>query len=181
MAIGVIKRRMNSALLLVPLFLIRYGLLSLINKNALSKAALFPPMQGTERIMYLIYQASTILIIVYTFFLKVNIEITGFNTGLVVYILGVLLFFLSTVDFARPNENGINQSGLYRFSRNPMYIAYFIYFLGCVLLTKSTILLVLLCIFQISAHWIILSEERWCIRKFGEEYIQYMKKVRRYI
>jgi len=77
--------------------------------------------------------------------------------------------------------NGINLNGLYRVSRNPMYIAYFIYFLGCALLTHSLILLALLIGFQVSAHWIILSEERWCIKKFGEEYIKYMNKVRRYI
>lgn len=35
--------------MLIPLFLIRYGLLSRINKNALTKAAHFPSMQGTEK------------------------------------------------------------------------------------------------------------------------------------
>ena len=84
-------------------------------------------------------------------------------------------------DFAKPSENGINLKGLYRFSRNPMYVAYFVYFLGCVILTHSLILFLILMIFQISAHWIILSEERWCIRQFGDEYIKYMNKVRRYI
>ncbi len=78
-------------------------------------------------------------------------------------------------------DYGINLNGLYRVSRNPMYIAYFIYFLGCALLTHSLILLALLICFQVSAHWIILSEEKWCIKKFGEEYIKYMNKVRRYI
>ncbi|WP_442929338.1 methyltransferase family protein [Natranaerovirga pectinivora] len=77
--------------------------------------------------------------------------------------------------------NGIKLNGLYRVSRNPMYIAYFICFIGCVLLTYSWILLMLVIVFQISSHWVILSEERWCIEKFGEEYIKYMNKVRRYI
>jgi protein-S-isoprenylcysteine O-methyltransferase Ste14 len=36
-------------------------------------------------------------------------------------------------------------------------------------------------VFQISSHWIILSEERWCVKQFGDEYIDYMKRVRRYI
>jgi protein-S-isoprenylcysteine O-methyltransferase Ste14 len=88
---------------------------------------------------------------------------------------------VSVSNFAKPAKNGINLKGLYRISRNPMYLAYFIYFLGCVLLTRSLVLLALLIVFQISAHWIILSEERWCIEKFGEEYLNYMKKVRRYI
>ena len=38
----------------------------------------------------------------------------------------------------------------------------------------------LVIMFQISAHWIILSEERWCLDRFGEAYEEYMKKVRRY-
>jgi protein-S-isoprenylcysteine O-methyltransferase Ste14 len=49
------------------------------------------------------------------------------------------------------------------------------------LLTQSILLFATLVIFQISAHWIIQSEERWCVQEFGEEYIEYMKKVRRYI
>lgn len=62
-----------------------------------------------------------------------------------------------------------------------MYVAYFICFIGMALLTQSLILLCIVVIFQISAHWIILSEEKWCMEKFGESYKQYMKRVRRYI
>lgn len=172
---------MNSALLLIPLFLIRYGLLSLINKNALPKAAYFPPMQGIEKIMYLLYQASTLAIIIYMFFLKINARTTWLYIGIVVYSLGALLFIFSVAGFAKPDERGICQNGLYRISRNPMYVAYFIYFLGCVILTGSVLLLLLLCVFGVSSHWIVLSEEQWCVEKFGAEYIEYMKKVRRYI
>jgi protein-S-isoprenylcysteine O-methyltransferase Ste14 len=60
-------------------------------------------------------------------------------------------------------------------------VAYFVYFLGCVLLTRSLLLFAILLVFQISAHWIILSEERWCMEKFGEDYIRYMRGTRRYI
>lgn len=101
--------------------------------------------------------------------------------GLGSYGFGVLICFFSVLDFAKPRENGINRNGLYRFSRNPMYVAYFIYFLGCVLLTRSLVILVILIVFQVSAHWIILSEERWCIKTFGDEYLDYMKNVRRYV
>jgi len=172
---------MNSAVLLIPLFLIRYGLLFLINKNALPKAAYFPPMQGTEKIMYLLYQTSTLAIIIYMFFLEINTKAPWLHIGIVVYSFGVLLFVLSVAGFAKPDERGICRKGLYRISRNPMYVAYFIYFLGCAFLTGSVVLLLLLCVFGVSSHWIILSEERWCTQKFGAEYVEYMKKVRRYI
>jgi protein-S-isoprenylcysteine O-methyltransferase Ste14 len=172
---------MNAFFTVIPLILIRFGLLSILDKEALKRAAFFAPLIGIEKAAYLFYQISNILIFVYLCFLKITTGSYWFYVGLVIYGLGVLLCLVSVSNFAKPAENGINLKGLYRISRNPMYVAYFIYFLGCVLLTQSLILLVILIVFQISAHWIILSEERWCIKKFGEEYINYMNKVRRYI
>ena len=172
---------MISAILLIPLFLIRYGLLSVLDKGALPRAAFFTPMHGLEKTMFWIYQLSTLAIMVNMFFLRIKTEAFLFGIGFAMYVVGVLLFTMSVVSFAKPAINGINQAGLYRFSRNPMYVAYFIYFLSCSLMTQSTILFVFVCIFQISAHWIILSEERWCINQFGEEYKRYMKKVGRYV
>jgi protein-S-isoprenylcysteine O-methyltransferase Ste14 len=172
---------MNAFLIVIPLLLIRFGLLGILDKDSLKRAAYFAPLIGKEKVAYLFYQLSNSLIIVYLCFLKIRTGEDWFYTSLLIYGLGVLLCFISVIDFAKPKENGINLKGLYRISRNPMYVAYFIYFLGCVLLTRSLVLLVILFVFQISAHWIIRSEERWCIQKFGEEYIHYMNKVRRYI
>lgn len=62
-----------------------------------------------------------------------------------------------------------------------MYVAYFICFSGMALLTRLWVLFGLVLIFQISAHWIILAEERECIQKFGDSYEKYMREVRRYI
>ncbi|QHQ59790.1 phospholipid methyltransferase [Anaerocolumna sedimenticola] len=172
---------MNAFLTVIPLILIRFGLLSLLDKEALKRAALFAPMIGKEKVALWFYQISNILIFVYLCFLKIKTDPYWFYVGLAIYGLGVLLCLVSVLNFAKPAENGINLKGLYQLSRNPMYLVYFIYFLGCSLLTRSLILLAILFVFQISAHWIILSEERWCVKKFGQEYIDYMNKVRRYI
>jgi len=172
---------MVAIFLLVPLFLIRYGLLALINKRALPKAAFFPPRKGVENVFYWVYQMSTVSIIIYMLFLEIETEFLGFYAGIVVYSLGILLFAISTVNFSNPKGQDIKQNGLYRFSRNPMYVSYFIYFLGCVILTRSLILFLMLCCFQVSAHWIILAEERWFKEKFEEQYLLYKKKVRRYL
>lgn len=172
---------MNGFLTVIPLLLIRFGLLSILDKEALKRAAFFAPVVGREKTAYYFYQISNILIFIYLCFLKITFDGYWFNIGVVIYGIGILLCLLSIINFAEPAESGINIKGLYRFSRNPMYVAYFVYFLGCVLLTKSLILFALLLVFQISAHWIIRSEERWCIKTFGTEYIDYMNKVRRYI
>lgn len=173
--------RMNAFLTVIPIIFIRYGLLSIVNKDALKRAGFFAPLIGREKVAYLVYQITTVLTLLYLLLLKIRTDSDWFYIGLIIYSLGIVLYAVSVVNYAKPKMNGINLNGLYRISRNPMYISYFIYFLGCVLFTHSWILLALLIVFQISAHWIILSEERWCIMEFGEEYKKYMNKVRRYI
>lgn len=173
---------MFGFLLIIPFFLIRFILLSCLNKDAVARAAYFAPLQKNEHIVYYTYQLSQTLILIYLFFISIKIDISWmFYLGMGVYLMGIGFLTISIIHFATSPNDGLNIRGIYKFSRNPMYVSYFVYFIGCVLLTQSFSLFVIVIIFQISAHWIILSEERWCIQKFHERYIQYMKEVRRYI
>lgn len=173
---------MNGFLLLIPFLLIRFGVLSHLDRAAVKRAAFFAPMAGKEIAAYWIYQLSNAAIFIVLFFLKVPIDFSWqFWSGTLFYLLGLVLCTASVIDFAAPSGEGLNQNGLYRFSRNPMYLSYFILFMGCALLTHSVLLGGIDIIFQLSSHWIILSEERWCIGRFGNAYRQYMKRVRRYI
>lgn len=172
---------MNAFLLMIPLFLIRFGLLGLLNKEALSRAAFFAPQRGAEKPAGLIYQITNIFLLLYPLFLKTGTAQPQLTLGLVLYGMGIAVLVASTAAFAKPAETGINTKGIYRFSRNPMYIGYFLYFLGCAVLAHSTVMYIILLIFQVSAHFVILSEERWCLKEFGEEYQNYMEKVRRYL
>lgn len=168
-------------LLLVPFFLIRFGLLFILDRDSIARAAYFPPLLKQEKAAYWVYQISNAAIFLCIIFLKVQIMPPMiFYTGAAIYLAGMVLLVGSVINFAAPSESGINQKGLYRLSRNPMYVAYFFFFFGCALLTQSLLLLGVTAVFQVAAHWIIRSEERWCIERFGEAYLQYMKKVARY-
>ena len=168
--------------LLLPFFLVRFGLLSLLNKEAVQRAAHFAPLLEREKGAYWLYQLSNTVLLIAPFFLRVkSIPRWLFFTGAGVYLAGLILLAASVASFAAPTESGVSVVGLYRFSRNPMYVAYFVFFLGCVLLTRSPVLLAALLVFQAAAHWIILSEERWCLQKFGGEYRRYMDRVGRYL
>lgn len=173
---------MNGFLLLIPFLIIRFVLLHVLNKESVQRAAHFTPMQGNEKIAYYIYQISNITLFIYLFFLTVEFDFSWlFFLGVVFYSIGLCLCTITIVNFSTPDASGMNTNGIYRFSRNPMYIAYFICYIGMALLTQSSILFAVILIFQFSAHWIILAEERECKEEFGDAYIQYMKKVRRYI
>ena len=73
-------------------------------------------------------------------------------------------------------------NGIYRFSRNPMYlslagllVAWAVYLQNAV-----SFLGVFLFIYFIT-QWQIKPEEYWLEKKFGESYLAYKKKVRRWI
>lgn len=55
---------MPSFLLLLPFFLIRFGLLSYLNQNAAKRAAYFAPCQKHEQVAYWVYQVSNGAILV---------------------------------------------------------------------------------------------------------------------
>lgn len=81
----------------------------------------------------------------------------------------------------RPTER-IVQSGPFRFSRNPIYVALVLALAGMAALTASGWLM-LFCpvLFLLLRYGVIQGEERYLSQKFGETYLQYMKKVRRWI
>lgn len=172
---------MNAAPILIPLVLIRYGLMGLWGGDALRRAAHFPAAEGIERAFAWLYQLSSLCLIALPFFLRVDAASRLFIPGLAAYGLGVPVLAKATIDFARPQQGGFRQAGLYRVSRNPMYVGYALYFLGCALLTASWAMLAAFLLLQISTHFLILSEERWCRMAFGEAYKAYMERVRRYV
>ena len=173
---------MRGFWLVLPFLLIRFVVLSRLNQTALHQAARFAPLMDKERYAYVIYQISNVAVFGYLCFLEVPMDGSWmFGLGSCCYLLGLLLCFVAVVDFAKQTDNGLRKEGCYRFSRHPMYVAYFVYFMACVFLTRSWLLFGFVMLFQISSHWIVLSEERWCIQMFGEAYQQYQKEVRRYL
>jgi len=172
---------MIGALLIIPMLLIRYGLPLFVDKGELKRLAFTPPPKEHERIAFWVYMPSTFAILIYLFFITIAVETTMFYIGTSIYGIGMLLYAASIVNFGKTSEQGISTSGLYRFSRNPIYVAFFLFLLGCAMMTQSLIFFLLVIIYQVSVHWIILSEERWCLSEFGDEYRHYMEKVRRYL
>lgn len=158
---------MNGCILFIPFLCVHFGLLSKLNNTGIKRAAHVPSMYGMEQFAYWLYQISNAAIILYLCFLSVEIRHSWvLYIGLIIYILGLVLCTITIYHFAFPSTLGFNNNGLFRYSRNLMYVAYFDFFMRCSLLTSSWLLGGITILFQISAYWIILSKERWCIAQF---------------
>ena len=172
---------MRGYWLVLLLFAIRYGLLALVNANALPRVAHYAPMDKTEQGPYLVYQACNVMIPGILCFLPVSFGSLIGAVGLIALMAGTILCAWSVINFARTPSDSICFRGVYRFCRHPMYVGYFLFFLGSALMASSWILLALVVIFQICAHRLVLAEERWCLLTYGQNYDDYMKRTGRYI
>jgi protein-S-isoprenylcysteine O-methyltransferase Ste14 len=88
----------------------------------------------------------------------------------------------SSFRIGRAKEStGLQANGLFRMSRNPMYLGVYMTLLASVLYTMNPVLL-LLGVFVVYAHHrIVLAEEKHLRNVFGEEYRNYCRRVRRYL
>jgi protein-S-isoprenylcysteine O-methyltransferase Ste14 len=73
-------------------------------------------------------------------------------------------------------------SGPFRYSRNPLYVGLTLLYVGLTLAFNTWWGLILLVPILITMHFgVVLREERYLERKFGEPYRQYRSSVRRYL
>ncbi len=72
--------------------------------------------------------------------------------------------------------------GLYRFTRNPMYVGFALWTLGLAILVDSAWMVLAVPIGLVLIDRIVITrEERYLERKFGDEYLNYKRRVRRWI
>jgi protein-S-isoprenylcysteine O-methyltransferase Ste14 len=78
-------------------------------------------------------------------------------------------------------QSAIKSTGLYRVSRNPLYLGFYLIAFASCLYVPHILNLMLVAIAITVHHRVILAEERFLHQHFGETYDQYTGRVRRYI
>ena len=87
----------------------------------------------------------------------------------------------TNIDTRKPTTS-IVTAGPYRFSRNPIYLSMTLLFVGIAILVNSLwILLALIPVLVMMRFGVIDREEIYLAKKFGEEYIRYKARVRRWL
>jgi protein-S-isoprenylcysteine O-methyltransferase Ste14 len=101
---------------------------------------------------------------------------------------GLIIIVISCINLGNSNRLGLpvgntklKVTGLYKLSRNPMYLGFNLLTISSVIFTLN-IVTALMGIYSILIyHFIILAEEKFLEERFGSEYIEYKKRVGRYI
>jgi len=109
--------------------------------------------------------------------------------GITFCYMGLIVFLWSLISFGQAwrigiDENNANElitSGIFRYSRNPIFLFMDLYFTGIMLVYPNIVFIIITIGTIIGIHLQILREEKFLLKKFGEKYIEYKSKTRRYV
>lgn len=108
----------------------------------------------------------------------------------IVMLIGALFLIPAFLKFLRSKNTmitfkpatSLQTSGIYTITRNPMYTGLLLFYSGVGLLWGNwwTFILIPLVIYVIT-RFVIIKEEKYLERAFGQEYLNYKAKVRRWL
>lgn len=112
------------------------------------------------------------------------------NAGSALIVLGALTLAFAYGAMARArttinpriHTRTIVTRGIYRFSRDPIYMGWFVFLLGGGLRNGSLFQVLVAALMIVLLHWAVgLKEEKYLENAFGEEYLRYKRNVRRWL
>lgn len=110
--------------------------------------------------------------------------------GTLFYFTGVAFIFPAAFEFVKSKNTVITAkpastlqtTGIYSYSRNPMYVGLILIYLGLTFQFGNWWTLILLPLLIVFITYVVIHpEERYLERAFGTDYTEYKKRVRRWI
>ena len=108
--------------------------------------------------------------------------------GVFICIISNIIIFLSHKELGLNFKNYIQihksqklvTTGMYKYSQHPIYLGFFLFHLGVLFLTHNLFLGgVMLVLFSITIIIRLKDEERFLLKAFGDEYLNYKQKTKR--
>jgi protein-S-isoprenylcysteine O-methyltransferase Ste14 len=117
---------------------------------------------------------------------KLATEIAGIIIvvlGLLIGLSGIIVMrWAHTSPDPRKPTTALVEKGVFRYSRNPLYLSMFVLFLGIsVFMNVLWLILLFPLLFMVVERGAVKPEEAYLERTFGDPYLQYKKRVPRWI
>jgi len=140
-------------------------------------------MDETEKRLFGFSRVVMFLPIIYSIFLPLRLGATWFYVGLPIALVGLIMLLTVWVSFATtPVGDEPITTGLYRYSRHPMYLTSFFMDIGISIACASWLFLLLTIASMLFSHVRFAGfEERLCLEKYGNAYREYMNKTPKYL
>ena len=109
-----------------------------------------------------------------------GVFVSGFALILLTF---TLIHFKNSLRFGldEKNRGKLITTGVFAFSRNPFFLSLDIYFVGIAILLPNLFFIGFAVFALVGIHFFILKEEKFMQNVYGAEYLEYRRKVHRYI
>lgn len=172
-----------NAWLFMVWLLIQTLTIRLVNKEAYQKAG-YPPdikLSCAGRIANYISTPLWLLSTAYSIFLPLKLGTIWFYTGLIIFLLGLVINIIVTIDFTNTPENEPVTRGVYRYSRHPAYASLILVYFSVGIASASWIFLLVAITWAVLLNISVKDEESYCLEKYGEAYRKYLTRTPRWI
>jgi protein-S-isoprenylcysteine O-methyltransferase Ste14 len=171
------------ALLPLPILLLIQKRRASKSKKGVEAKSELDYMNETEKRLFAFSRVVMFLPIIYSIFLPLKLGTTWFYVGFPIALVGLIMLLTVWVSFATtPFDDEPITTGLYRYSRHPMYLTSFLMDIGISIACASWLFLVLSIASVLFAHVRFAGfEERLCLDKYGDAYREYMNRTPRWI
>ena len=165
-----------------------YGIISLfimgnITKDSKKRILTFPKysnkLSKAFSIFFMIIFGK--LSIVYTLFVPIKADSILFYIGVVIYSVGIFCSVYAMWIFSKADLSNPVTKGIYKYTRHPMQIMYYLSWIGLGLISGTWIIIIYAIIFPLLAIPSLVAQELDCIDKYGAEYIEYLKRTPRFL
>jgi len=170
----------NAWILVIPMLIIFFFDVRVTAARESGKSGDFQLTRKEKRLMNAVF-LPMIVSFVYAVFLPLQLGTTWLYSGLVIFLFGMVFTIVTVLNFASSPKDEVITKGLYRFSRNPMYIGMLLMQIGLGIACSSWLYLLLTVVLAIMLNAVSPSEERYCFYRYGDDYREYMNKTPRWI
>jgi len=172
----------NAWIFMIWLLIQNYGV-GLVSKDLYQRAGEPPDMKPskTYRMISYISMSLWLLATAYSIFLPLKVGTVWFATGLTIFLSGMVINIVATINFTTTPMNEPVTGGVYRYSRHPIYAALFLIYLSVGIASASWIFLLVAIMWAALLKLSATDEERYCLEKYGDAYRKYMNRTPRWI
>jgi len=134
-----------------------------------------------EKLLNVISTVIMVVGFIYSIFLPLRLGKVWFFIGLVIFLIALVISLSATFISRTTSTYKPFTKGPYRYSRHPLYVAQTLIFISITIASVSWVFLLLTVIMQ-SFHMLYApAEEQYCLKKYGKDYLEYMKRTPRWI
>jgi len=169
----------NAWILIIPLIVLWIcGVKFLFSKRMPDYT---PPSKKTEKNLSSLSVIIMFGSFIYSVFMPLKLGTIWFSIGLVVYLLGLVLIAITMINFATTPINKPVTKGLYRYSRNPMFIGWFLLYFGIAIACISWVYIVITALFILITAYLSPFEEAVTLKHYGKAYKKYIERTPKWI